>query len=135
MSIWEEYDFEQRIEAILREVRPRPDEQGFGPLFMTAYQLAIEFKRRHRADFDQIGKAVGGAGLGDYDSLAKYIDGQLIPRIADRRITRIEAARMSDRHLKHLSFTDPAEPEQPVVSSLTGVYDMPMFRMRSEFDR
>ena len=61
MSMWEEFDFEPRILGILRD-DAGPDHH-MGPAFLSPYQIAIEFARRHPADFQQLqrrGFPIGG---------------------------------------------------------------------------
>jgi len=64
MSIWEDFGFEKSIREILRSVKPKhqqPDHH-FGRPFLTAYQIAIEYKKLYSDKFDQVGKKNWWAG-------------------------------------------------------------------------
>lgn len=54
-TFWEQHHCEERITAILNDVTyvPKP-EHHFGRPYLSAYQLAIEFKQRYRDSFDAI---------------------------------------------------------------------------------
>ena len=64
------------------------DKKRGTPYFTTPYQLAIEFNKRFRAEFDGVGLPVGGKGTGD--SFAWYVSDLLAHGIAEGTITDIE---------------------------------------------
>ena len=126
MSFWQQHHIEDRVVQILREV----EDQGhhFGRPFLTAYQLAIEFDRRHHDIVAQLGKQVGGAGTGERTSLAQYLALQLSRRIRGNPAYPIEGAFISNQYVRELSYDHGS---QVVTSSVTGTgYSLSMFRLR-----
>lgn len=72
--LWKKYKLEEKIIAILSEVPGKNDTPHFGNVFLSAYQLAIEFAKRYpkyRKDFE-LEKEIGGKDTGEYTSLAQY---------------------------------------------------------------
>jgi hypothetical protein len=72
-----------------RQGHCRPHRRSLGsagsplrPSHMTAYQLAIELHRRHPQVAAALGQPLGGAGIGQHNSLAQYL-----PRELSRRTT------------------------------------------------
>jgi hypothetical protein len=64
MSLWDTHEVTDHITEILREV-PQDLERGTGRAFITAYQLAIEFKRRWPQLAAELpGGSVRGRGTG-----------------------------------------------------------------------
>jgi hypothetical protein len=126
MAQWDEYNFKDRIREILRDVHYYKENHKFGRPFLTAYQIAIEFAQRYPEDFRQIGLQVGGEGIGQRNSLAQYIAGQLSRRIDD--LADFEGSFISNNYLNELSFENN---DVYVKSSLTDTeYDLSMFRLR-----
>ena len=123
-SIWDEHQLEQRIREILKTV-PHPTSPHLNRPFMTPYQIAIEYRRRHRDSFDAIGMPIGGAGTGGHNSFTQYLGGQLSVRFRDGDLPSIEGALFSDLHLEHLSFKFDGG---SVQSSLVGAWNLSMFR-------
>lgn len=125
-SLWEQHNIEDRAIQILREV-----EDGghhFGRPFLTAYQLAIEFDRRHHDIVMQLGKEVGGAGTGERTSLAQYIALELSRQIRDNPDYPIEGAFISNQDVRELSYN---YSNNVITSSVTGTgYSLSMFRLR-----
>ena len=80
MSKWEDYNFEEKIIAILSNV-PCDQSHHFGRAFSTPYQIAIEFAERYPDDFKSVGKVIGGKGKDVQVSLTSYIANQLSTRI------------------------------------------------------
>jgi hypothetical protein len=126
MSRWQEFAFEQRIREILTSVPAHAEGHHFGRPYLTSYQIAIEFCRRHPDAVDQIGLPVGGAGVGGHTSLAQYIARELSGRIRAGHLPGIEGAFLSDQHLTELSFRLGTD---QVKSSLIGAWDTAMFRL------
>ena len=124
MSLWEQYQIESKIVAILNVTSHNP-EHHFGRPFLTPYQIAIEFRKQHELEFDQIGKPLGGKGTGQQDSLAQYIAQELSRRIKDQRIINIEGRFLHRVHLHTLQYTAEGE---IVESSAMQAYDLSMFR-------
>lgn len=128
MSQWSDYDLEAKITAILQDVRDYKEGYHLGRPFLTAYQITIAFAQRHPEDFANLGKPIGGAGTGQYDSLSKYIAGELSKRIKNGRIQHIEGAPLSNQHLRAILFSHGTE---EIRSSLTETqYTLSMFRLR-----
>jgi len=102
MSYWDDFAIEERILDILRTV----DSQGhhLGRPFLTSYQIAIEFDRRHHDIVINLNLPVGGAGVGQRSSLAQYLARELSQRIQSREMTDIEGGFLSSQHLEDISF-------------------------------
>jgi hypothetical protein len=125
-SLWEQHNIENRLIRILREV----DDEGhhFDRPFLTAYQLAMEFDRRHHDIVVDCGYQVGGAGIGERNSLAQYLAGELSRRTRDDPDYPIEGAFISNQDVKELSYN---YGQEVITSSLTGSgYGLSMFRLR-----
>ena len=123
-SIWEKYEISQKVLSIL-DVQSHSENHFFGRPFQTAYQIAIEFKKRYPNEFQQIGKPVGGINTGQSDSLAQYLALELSRRIQSRELMNIEGRFLHRRHLRSLQYND----EGAVVeSSSSQSYDLSMFR-------
>ena len=114
-TLWEQHNIEDRVIQILRDV----EDEGhhFGRPFLTAYQLAIEFDRRHHDIVIQLGKHVGGAGTGEYTSLAQYLAQQLSLRVRDNTDYPVEGAFISNRDVKELSYNYDNVKSLPAQSS------------------
>lgn len=126
MSDWEQYHFEERIREILNDQRYFRPDHHFGRPFLTPYQIAIEFSQRYPEDFEAIGLQVGGAGLGESNSLAQYIAGQLSRRINNESITDIEGGFISSLNLNDILFNNSGN---EIRSSLSDTnYDLSIFR-------
>lgn len=97
---------------------------------MSAYQLAIEIQRRWPEVVDQMGYEVGGLGVGERQTLAKYIANQLSSHIRDAQEAGhpypIEGAFISNIDVAELRYTQADGP--PVVSSLRS-RDLSMYRL------
>ena len=128
MSQWEDFRFEERIRQILQEVTYYREDHHFGRPFLTAYQIAIEYARRYPDDLNQIGLQIGGSGIGERNSLAQYIAGQLSQRMQSGALPDFEGGFISNNHLLEISF---GNENQRIISSLTDTaYDLSMFRLR-----
>src|SRR5690606_1854391 len=98
-----------RVVEILADVHEvNPDGHHFGPAYVTAYHIAIELERRRPDIVEAIGKPIGGAGVGQHDSLAQYVSNQLSRRIrahqgADTQFP-IEGAFLSNEHLREMVY-------------------------------
>jgi len=127
MSNWTDLDIEAHILEILREVQ-YCREHHFGRPFLTAYQIAIIFNQRFPGETRQLGLQVGGKNIGERNSLAQYLAGQLSKRILSGEIRETEGAFISNINLSEISLEDGG---RIVVSSLTDTqYDLSMFRVR-----
>lgn len=128
MSKWEDLNIEVHIREILHEVEYYR-EHHFGKPFLTAYQIAIEFNRRFPDDARELGFPVGGEGIGERNSLAQYLAGQLSQRISSGALRDIEGAFISNDNLLQISLNNGGE---TIISSLTNTeYDLSMFRLRT----
>lgn len=115
------------MQQILSEVGD--NDHHFGRPFLTAYQLAIEFDRRHHNIAQLLNKQVGGAGIGVYTSLAQYLANELSRFIKNDSSYPVEGAFISNRYETNLSYT---YDNKPIVSSLTGTgFSLSMFRLRA----
>lgn len=127
MSQWEDFRFEERIREILQEVTYYRENHHFGRPFLTAYQIAIEYARRYPDDFRQMDLQIGGRGIGERNSLAQYIAGQLSQRMQSGALLDFEGGFISNNHLLEISFEND---NQRITSSLTDTeYDLSMFRL------
>ena len=64
-SIWTKYELGKKITEILKEVKPKDFQPHFGKyVYLTTYQIAIEFCKKHKEDFYGIKKTLGGSGTG-----------------------------------------------------------------------
>lgn len=132
MSIWENHHVEAGIVDVLRDVPLNNDAHAFGRPFLTAYQLAIELDRRYPDVRAALGYRLGGAGVGDPNSLAQYLAQQLSRRIGDARSAGasypIEGGFVSNVNVGSITYRSHDGTE--IVSSLTGTgYDLSMFRL------
>lgn len=124
MSEWQDHGIEQKVTDILKSIKY--GDHHFGRPFITAYQLAIEFRRQHPGIMAQL--PVGGLGTGGQSSLAQYLALELSRRIKAGTVTAIEGAFLDDIHLEDISFKGGGG---TIHSSLTGSpYPLSMFRMR-----
>jgi hypothetical protein len=129
MSIWAEHHVEARIIEVLRDVPTVNDAHHFGRPYMSAYQLAIELHRRYPDIAEALGQRVGGAGVGQRNSLAQYVAKQLSDRIRDDPKQPVEGAFITNRDVLELSYQ--GADGTPVTSSLTGSgFDLSLFRLR-----
>lgn len=116
MSRWQDLDIEHKIIDIFRDVPPYEEHHHMGGPFLTAYQLAIEYNRRHDGDVALLGITVGGAGTGRYNSLAQYLALQLSRRISEGN-PQFEGGFLSNQDLKEMVFDGNG---RDVKSSSTG---------------
>ncbi len=128
MSQWEDLDMDAKILSILRDVPDSADGHHLVRAYLTAYQIAIEFRNRHPDDFKRIGYPLGGAGTGQRNSLSQYIAQRLSARIGSGKLPEVEGGFLSNQHLKGIHFL---AGEQEITSSLTGTgFTLSMFRLQ-----
>ncbi len=108
-TFWEDNDLGRKIVEVLAEVTYQNPDHHLGRPFLTAYQLAILFKRRFPEDSNHLGHPVGGAGSGLPYSLASYLAGQLSRKIGSGEVTNIEGGFLSNRQLLRIEFDDDGE--------------------------
>lgn len=125
MSMWDQYDMQERIRAIL-DVRYNDPDHHLGRPFLTPYQIAVAFKERHRADFEAIGKEIGGTGTGHPTSFAQYIARELSTRIEGGSIQGIAGGFLSSSYGLVLECTDPDTHES--IRSSAKSYDVSIYR-------
>jgi hypothetical protein len=127
MSFWQENNLSEKITQILKEV-PEYAPHHLGYPFLSAYQIAIEFDRRHP---DVVGKTtykVGGAGIGEQNSLAQYLAQNLSRGIKAGRLPHVEGGFISNWHLHDISFDNQGD---VIHSSLTGTaFTLSLFRYK-----
>ena len=124
MSLWDTYQIGSKVLAIL-DVQSHNQTHHFGRPFLTPYQIAIEFKKRYKTDFEQIGKPVGGKNTGQHDSLAQYIALELSRRIQSEKITNIEGRFLHRQHLLTLQYDNDG---RSLESSSMQSYDLSIYR-------
>ena len=128
MSHWDEFDLEAKIIQILRTAKGYPHEHHFGSPFLTTYQLAIAFAQNYPEDFRTITLPIGGEGVGQHNSLAQYLAGELSKRIKSGSITNIEGCFLSNQDLEQISFRNG---DAIIISSLTDTqYPLSMYRLQ-----
>ena len=111
MSQWEELQVADKVRGILGELRQGyPYANYAGNPFFSAYQLAIELKRRFPDDFSQY--TLGGERSGDPYPLPAYI-ARFLPQAKDA--ADIETAFLHEHHLAHVSFAHGVEPSTPYL--------------------
>ena len=125
MTIWEQYNLEDRILNVLDVTYSHDPEHHFGRPFLTPYQIAICFRERFPDDFDTIGMPLGGRDIGQHNSFSQYIARELSRRINDGSISNIEGGFLLDNHIVELIFNDGGE---EVRSSSINNFDLSMFR-------
>jgi len=123
MTIWEQYNLEERILDILDVRYSHDPEHPLGRPFLTPYQIAICFRERFPDDFDAIGMQTGGRNIGQHNSFSQYIARELSRRIND--ISNIEGGFLSDNYIVELIFNDRGE---EVRSSSIQNFDLSIFR-------
>lgn len=77
MSLWSEHDLTDKVVQILTDVHCSNAVHHFGRPCISAYQIAIEMRRRFPETVTAIGKPVGGTGVGQHNSLAQYLSNEL----------------------------------------------------------
>lgn len=114
-SLWQQYNIEDKVIQILAAV----EDEGhhFGRPFLTAYQLAMEFDHRHHDIVGDCGYRVGGAGIGERNSLAQYLALELSRHVRDNPDYPIEGAFISNQDVRELSYN---YGQEVIISSLTG---------------
>ena len=130
MSRWATYSIADKVTAILSEVPDYLPTHHFTRPWLTAYQIAIEFQRRHPEAVSEIGLPIGGVGTGQHTSLSQYLSKRLSDEIKAGNLLHIEGSFLSNLHLEDVSFRS----EGGVIhSSLTGTqYTLSMYRLRPE---
>ena len=130
MTFWQQHDIEDKVLAILREAREDREGHHWGRPYMTAYQIAIEFARRHPATVANLGWPVGGAGSGERNTLAQYLARWLSQYTKIHPHGPIEGGFLSNQHLHDISF---GLGEDVIHSSLTGTpFALSMFRLQHQ---
>lgn len=124
---WDRFQMGARILEILKTAPTYPSHDA-DRVFMTAYQIAIEFARLHREDFHRMGRPIGGAGAGN-NALSNYIAGQLSQRISAGKITGVELQFLHSIDVKSLTFK--YEETDIVATPNDAGNPNSMFRLRS----
>ena len=99
-----------------------------GRPFACAYQIAIDFARRCPEDFDSIGMPIGGVGTGSHSSFSQYLGRELSRRIKSGELSDIEGGFLSAEDVENLAFH---YRDQVLTSSLTGAWDVSLFRLKN----
>jgi hypothetical protein len=119
--------YSETVVEILSNTPGGVPDHHFEQPFMTTYQIAIAFLERFPNDAEQIGLPLGGAGTGQYTSLAQHLGGQL-SRIASDRDALIEGGWLSEEYIEDISFTKGGE---PLLPSRGARKSFSMFRLRT----
>ena len=129
MGLWQELDLENKITQILSEIPDAASDHHFGTPFLTAYQIAIEFKKRYPDDAARLDLPVGGTDTGQRNSLSQYIARELSRNINAGNLSHIEGGFLSNQHLKDILFVNGKD---EIRSSLTTTnFTLSMFKIRS----
>lgn len=128
-TTWDEHDVLNKIIEVLRAVHLNNAHHPFGRPYLTAYQLAIAVDERYPEVRVALGYPIGGTGVGQHNSLAQYLSGELSRRIgANDGAYPVEGAFVSNEHVEEIKYRSHDGSE--IVSSLTGTgYDLSMFRL------
>ena len=128
-NTWDRYAIGRKVVCLLAEIEYHRPCHHFGRPYVTPYQLAMMFRDRFPEDFESIGLPIGGAGIGEHNSLAQYLAGQLSRKMANGELPNIEGGFLSNIRLRDLSFDDGGN---TITSSATdSQYDVSLFRLRS----
>lgn len=127
MSVWVDHDVETKVIEVLQDVPAGTPFHHFGGPYLTAYQLAIEFNRRYPHVAAALGQPIGGAGVGQQNSLAQYLARELTRHINAHPSFPVEGAFISSQDVQSFVFDSPLG---SVTSSVTGSgFDLSMFRL------
>lgn len=118
-------DFETAIREILGAAKAYNPKHHFGRPFVWSYQIAIELSER--AEFANLKTPVGGKGIGQHNSLAQYISGQLSKRIKNGDIRDIEGAFLYRKHVRTVVFK---KGKTTIESTVQPSFDAALFRLR-----
>jgi hypothetical protein len=122
---WDELNVLDKVHEALAEVKA-PD-NGSGRPYLTAYQLAIKVDRAHPDLKHHFGGAVGGAGIGQHNSLTEYLAGRLT-QLAGGDFP-IERVSLSNVDVATMTFKATGGGE--ITNSLLGTeYPTSLFRLR-----
>lgn len=94
---------EDKIRDIL-SVPVRKDEHHFGRPFLTAYQIAIEFKRRYPNEFEEFGLPLGGRDTNERTSFTQQLARELSQRILTEELKGMDGRDLYLRGIETLSF-------------------------------
>lgn len=126
MSEWKKHNIGEKIVDILKEVKYKDENHHFGNPYLTAYQLAIEFKSRYPDVVNELPshQNIGGKDSGERNSLSQYIARQISGHAKEMRELGIESAFLSDKHIDSLNFE--LENKEKVIES--SVENVSIFR-------
>lgn len=125
MSLWDQYQMESKVKAIL-DVQSHEPGHHYGRPFLTPYQVAVAFATGYPLEFAHIGKPVGGRGEGHEESLDHYIARQISKRLADGRLAGIEGRFLHRANLHAVVYALNGQAGEPASVQ---AYDLPMFRL------
>jgi hypothetical protein len=128
MSMWEEFQVEQNVRQILA-AQAVDTRYGAGRPYLTAYQIAVEYKAGFRANFGNLQMQMGGARKGPY-GLPTYLARELAGRIKDGRIRDMQIAFLGYEHIKDLIFDD--EGRDLKATTAQARWGTTLFRLKSE---
>lgn len=123
-SKWEAFELDEKVRSILNNVTPSSPGHHLGMPYLTAYQIAIEFNRRHPEIVGELGYKVGGKAVGEHVSLSQYMARQLSQRIKAGKLTDIEGGFLSRQDLGDMVFSTGIE------SSADGSWDASIYRIK-----
>lgn len=133
MTVWNT-GVEDAVRAALEDVTlAEPARDHLGRPYLTAYQLAIKVHQLRPDLAERLGVEIGGEGVGQYNSLAQYLAGQLSRRIKAAQQGGedfdIEGGLLSNAHVYSMSFRHPGGGRID-SSNLTAGFDLALFRLR-----
>ena len=134
-SIWTKYELEEKIAKILKDVEPKDYAPHFGRyVYLTAYQIAIEFCKNYKEDFDDIKKTLGGSGTGSKgDSLPRYFSNTLSRFIKEKKVEHIEATQLSKEYIYEVKFYGhncENQEKEIIASNPDWGYDISLYRYK-----
>ena len=109
ISLWDKFKLEEKIIKILSEVKKKNDTPHFGNVFLSSYQIAIEFAKKYPKDFKEIGLQIGGEGIGEQNSIAQRFALQLSKKIKEQKDYPIEGRFLSCNKLNELTYKNKGE--------------------------
>ena len=116
MSNWKHYNMTEKIIEILSDISDNDPGHHLSPPFLTAYQIAIEFNRRHKSIVNELEYEVGGKGTGRHVSLSQYIARSLSSIVKSDPQGPIKGGFLSSDNVHEISYSND---DNLVVSSLT----------------
>lgn len=126
MTTWAKFNIQRNIQGILDDQVYRKPSHHLGRPFMSAYQIALEYKNRFPVDFAKIGKPLGGRNSKKKTSFPQYIARILSKVLKSRKDPGFEGGFLSNLHMKSVEYS--VGGRQKMFSSAKGQQPMSIFR-------